>query len=62
LGSGKPEVFNTDQGVQFTAEAFTGRLEGAGVAVRASAHFYNDLVDFAALRPPDRPAIPVTVS
>jgi putative transposase len=33
LGSGKPEVFNTDQGAQFTAEAFTGRLEGAGVAV-----------------------------
>ena len=33
LGRGKPEVFNTDQGVQFTAEAFTGRLESAGVAV-----------------------------
>ena len=33
LGSGKPEVFNTDQGVQFTASAFTGRLEAAGVAV-----------------------------
>jgi putative transposase len=29
----RPEVFNTDQGVQFTAEAFTGRLESAGVAV-----------------------------
>jgi len=33
LRVGKPEVFNTDQGVQFTAEAFTGRLEAAGVAV-----------------------------
>jgi putative transposase len=33
LGRGTPEVFNTDQGVQFTAEAFTGRLESAGVAV-----------------------------
>jgi putative transposase len=33
LGHGRPEVFNTDQGVQFTAEAFTGRLESAGVAV-----------------------------
>ena len=33
LGSGKPEVFNTDQGVQFTAAAFVGRLESAGVAV-----------------------------
>jgi putative transposase len=33
LTRGRPEVFNTDQGVQFTAEAFTGRLESAGVAV-----------------------------
>jgi putative transposase len=33
LRSGKPEVFNTDQGVQFTAAAFTGCLEAAGVAV-----------------------------
>jgi putative transposase len=33
LRGGKPEVFNTDQGVQFTASAFTGRLESAGVAV-----------------------------
>jgi putative transposase len=33
LRSGCPAVFNTDQGVQFTAEAFTGRLLSAGVAV-----------------------------
>jgi putative transposase len=33
LSKGRPEVFNTDQGVQFTAAAWTGRLEGAGVAV-----------------------------
>jgi putative transposase len=33
LGRGRPEVFNTDQGVQFTAAAWTGRLEQAGVAV-----------------------------
>jgi putative transposase len=33
LGKGRPEVFNTDQGVQFTAAAWTGRLESAGVAV-----------------------------
>jgi putative transposase len=33
LSRGKPEVFNTDQGVQFTAEAFTARLLSAGVAV-----------------------------
>jgi putative transposase len=33
LSQGRPEVFNTDQGVQFTAEAFTDRLVKAGVAV-----------------------------
>jgi putative transposase len=33
LRQGRPEVFNTDQGVQFTAEAFTSRLVKAGVAV-----------------------------
>jgi putative transposase len=33
LASGKPEVFNTDQGVQFTASAFTGTLAEAGVAI-----------------------------
>jgi putative transposase len=33
LATGTPEVFNTDQGVQFTAQAWTGRLKQAGVAV-----------------------------
>lgn len=33
LSWGRPEVFNTDQGVQFTAAAWTSRLESAGVAV-----------------------------
>jgi putative transposase len=33
LSLGKPEVFNTDQGVQFTAQAWTSRLLSAGVAV-----------------------------
>jgi putative transposase len=33
LAQGRPEVFNTDQGAQFTAEAFTSRLVSAGVAV-----------------------------
>jgi putative transposase len=28
-----PEVFNTDQGVQFTSAAYTGRLEAAGAKV-----------------------------
>lgn len=29
----KPDIFNTDQGSQFTAEAFTGALRRAGVAI-----------------------------
>ena len=33
LSQGRPKVFNTDQGVQFTAQAWTGLLESAGVAV-----------------------------
>ena len=33
LATGKPAVFNTDQGVQFTADGFTGRLATAGVAI-----------------------------
>ena len=33
LGRGRPEVFNTDQGVQFTSQAWTGRVESAGAAV-----------------------------
>lgn len=33
LAKGRPLIFNTDQGCQFTANAFTGRLEAAGVKV-----------------------------
>ena len=33
LQRGKPEIFNTDQGSQYTAAAFTGCLERAGVAI-----------------------------
>ncbi len=33
LHSGRPEVFNTDQGVQFTSQAWTSRVELAGAAV-----------------------------
>jgi putative transposase len=33
LAAGTPEVFNTDQGAQFTAAAFTERVERAGAAV-----------------------------
>ena len=30
---GRPEIFNTDQGSQFTSAAFTGALAEAGVAI-----------------------------
>jgi len=33
LAEGCPEIFNTDQGVQFTAEAFTDMVERAGSRV-----------------------------
>jgi putative transposase len=33
LALGKPDIFNTDQGVQFTALAFTERVERAGIQV-----------------------------
>jgi putative transposase len=31
---GRPEIFNTDQGAQFTAQEFTDCLEGAGMRIR----------------------------
>ncbi len=33
LGKGTPEIFNTDQGSQFTGEGFTGLLEQHGVRI-----------------------------
>ena len=33
LRLGSPEIFNTDQGSQFTSREYTGRLEEAGIAV-----------------------------
>jgi putative transposase len=33
LAIGQPDVFNTDQGVQFTASAFTSVLEASGVRI-----------------------------
>jgi putative transposase len=33
LCQGRPDIFNTDQGSQFTAEQFTGCLERAGVKI-----------------------------
>ena len=33
LGKGRPDIFNTDQGAQFTGEAFTGLLQQHGVRI-----------------------------
>jgi len=33
LRYGRPDIFNTDQGVQFTSQAFTQRLEQAGIQI-----------------------------
>lgn len=33
LGVRQPEIFNTDQGTQFTSNTFTKRLEDAGIAI-----------------------------
>jgi putative transposase len=33
LSTGRPEIFNTNQGSQFTSREYTERLEGAGIAV-----------------------------
>ena len=33
LALGRPEIFNSDQGSQFTAAAFTSRLEACGIAI-----------------------------
>jgi putative transposase len=33
LWRGRPEIFNSDQGSQFTSREFTGRLEAAGISI-----------------------------
>ena len=43
MRKGKPEIFNTDQGVQFTGEAFIGVLQQHGVKVSMDGKgSYND--------------------
>ena len=43
LGRGTPEIFNTDQGSQFTGEAFTGLLKERGVRISMDGKgSYND--------------------
>jgi putative transposase len=48
LGTSIPDIFNADQGVQFTSEAFTDRLENAGVTISMAGRgrcFDNILVE-----------------
>lgn len=33
LGMSRPEIFNTDQGAQFTSAGFTGKLQDAGIRI-----------------------------
>jgi putative transposase len=33
LGQGRPEIFTTDQGVQFTSQAFTVQLKEGGIRI-----------------------------
>jgi putative transposase len=33
LGHGRPEMFHTDQGVQFTSQGFTARLKDGGIRI-----------------------------
>jgi putative transposase len=43
LGTAKPEIFNTDQGSQFTGDEFTGMLEQNGVRISMDGKgSYND--------------------
>ena len=43
LKKGKPEIFNTDQGAQFTSDAFTGLLQQHGVRISMDGKgSYND--------------------
>ena len=36
LATGRPEIFTTDQGAQFTSDAFTALLRTAGVQIRST--------------------------
>ena len=33
LSQGQPEIFNTDQGAQFTSQTFTTRLKAGGIRI-----------------------------
>ena len=38
LSMAQPDIFNSDQGSQFTSSEFTGRLETAGVSISMDGH------------------------
>jgi putative transposase len=42
LRNGQPEIFNTDQGAQFTSQAFTSLLEQHGIKVSMDEGRYTD--------------------
>ena len=43
LGTGRPEIFNSDQGSQFTSDEFTGMLERHGISISMDGKgSYND--------------------
>jgi putative transposase len=45
LQGGRPEIFNTDQGVQFTSDAFTSRLaaEGIGISMDGRGRVFDNI-------------------
>ena len=45
MRNGKPQIFNTDQGAQFTSAAFAGKLEAAGIAISMDGrgHFMDNI-------------------
>lgn len=46
LSASKPEIFNTDQGVQFTSEQFTRRLieEGIRISMDGKGHYWDNII------------------
>jgi transposase InsO family protein len=54
LGKHKPEVFNTDQGSQFTGEAFAGLPEqhGGRISMDGKGRYMDNLFVESPLRPP----------
>ena len=39
-----PEIFNTDQGVQFTSNQFTGRLEENGIKISMDGKVRHEVI------------------